>query len=296
MDCCICKSTHIEIEFNLTAEQQILCCLNCGVEFLFPQLNDDELKKLYSENYYKAWGIKGEEENEATKQMKISTFRLRLNLIKKYITKGKILDVGCATGYFLEAAQENGFESYGVEFSEYSSSIAKKKFGDNNVFFGTLEQCNFEDKSFDVITMSDLIEHVRTPAQTLSKAAALLKDDGVIMIMTPDTKTLSNNVMGKRWTHYKQEHFFYFDHSSISYVANLCGLNVVHYERSKKALNIHYLHTQFNVYKHWLFTPLINTLNFFLSKKLAAKNFYFSIGEMVVILKKQTANASNVLK
>lgn len=286
MDCSICQSNNVEIKFNLNADHQILSCLNCGVEFMFPQLNDDELIKLYSENYYQAWGIKGEEENETTKEMKIATFQLRLDLIKRFVKRGVVLDVGCATGYFLEAAKKNNFEPYGVEFSEYSSNIAKKKFGDKNVFFGTLEQCNFSDNSFDVIAMSDLIEHVRIPAQTLSKAAKLLKKEGVIMIMTPDTKSISNNLMVKRWTHYKLEHFYYFNHSSISCVARQCGLEVVHYERSKKALTINYLHTQFNVYKHWLFTPVINIFYAFLPRKISSRIFYFSIGEMVVVLKK----------
>lgn len=286
MDCTICKSTEIEINFNLTEDRQILRCLNCGVECLSPQLSDEQLKILYSENYYRAWGIQGEEENEITKEMKIATFQLRLNLIRQFVSSGKVLDVGCATGYFLEIAKTNNFEPHGVEFSEYSAAIAKKKFGDTNIFLGTLEQCNFENKSFDVIAMSDLIEHVRIPKQTLSKAKELLKEDGVIMIMTPDTKTLSNKLMGKRWTHYKLEHFFYFSQSSIGYLAEQCGLKVLHYERSKKALTINYLHTQFNVYKHWLLTPFINFMYFLLPKKVAAKNFYFSIGEMVVILKK----------
>ncbi len=285
MDCSICESKNVEIKFNITSDRQILCCLSCGVEFLFPQLNEEELTKLYSENYYHAWGIKGEEENETTKKMKMATFQLRLNLIKQFVKKGRVLDVGCATGYFLEAAKENGFEPFGVELSEYSSNISKKKFGAETIFCGTLEQCNFSAKSFDVIAMSDLIEHVRIPSQTLSKAANLLKEDGVIMIMTPDTKTLFNNLMGKRWTHYKLEHFFYFSFSSMHYLAKQCGLKVVHYERSKKALTINYLHTQLNTYKHWLFTPLINSLHAMLPKKFVERIFYFSIGEMVVLLK-----------
>lgn len=289
MNCTVCQSQQVEIKFNLSEDRQVLCCLACGVEFLFPQLNDEELKKLYSENYYRAWGIQGEQENETTKQMKIATFQLRLDLIGKYIGKGKILDIGCATGYFLEAAQKNGYEPFGVELSEYSSSIAKKKFGRASIFHGTIEQCTFENKSFDVITMSDLIEHVRTPLETLAKASVLLKDEGVIMIMTPDTKTFSNNVMGKHWTHYKPEHFFYFSNSSMNYLASQCGLNVAYYERSKKALTINYLHTQFNVYKHWLLTPVINILHALLPKNLITRNFYLSIGEMVVILNKKPA-------
>ena len=134
--------------------------------------------------------------------------------------------------------------------------------------------------------MSDLIEHVRVPAETLTRAAALLTDGGVIMIMTPDTGTLSNKVMGRRWTHYKPEHFFYFNRRSMNWLAEKCGLQVAYYERSRKALNIDYLHTQLNVYRHWLLTPLISTLHRLLPAKMTALNFYFSIGEMVVILKR----------
>jgi SAM-dependent methyltransferase len=287
MNCTVCGSPNVKLKFDLTPDRQIFCCQKCEVEFLFPQLNDEDLKKLYSENYYLAWGISGKEENESTKQMKIATFELRLALINRFVAKGKILDVGCATGYFLEAAKERGYDPYGVEFSEYSSGIAKIKFGKNNVFFGTLEASNFNREMFDVIAMSDLIEHVRIPEETLSKATALLNKNGVIMIMTPDSHSLSNKVMGKKWTHYKLEHFFYFNKPSIHILAEKCGLKVVHFEKSKKALNIEYLHTQYNVYKHWLLTPSVNILHFILPVRLCCKNFYFSIGEMVVILKKK---------
>jgi hypothetical protein len=91
--------------------------------------------------------------------------------------------------------------------------------------------------------------------------------------------------MGRRWTHYKLEHFFYFNRRSINRLATKCGLQVVHYEKSKKALNIDYLYTQLNVYRHWLLTPLINALHKLLPAKMTARNFYFSIGEMVVLLK-----------
>jgi SAM-dependent methyltransferase len=263
-----------------------MVCRNCEIEFIFPQLNEDELKILYSENYYKSWGIAGNKENETTKEMKIATFELRLNLIQQFISTGKILDIGCATGYFLELASKKGFEPYGVEYSDYSASIAQNKFGQQNIFCGTLEQCHFQNNSFDVIAMSDLIEHVRNPIDTLTKASSLLKDNGVIMIMTPDTKTISHLLMGKRWTHYKLEHFFYFNKRAIRCVAKKIGLELAHYEKSKKALTINYLHTQFNVYKHWLLTPLVNLAYSILSKKLSSKVFYISIGEMVVILKK----------
>jgi 2-polyprenyl-3-methyl-5-hydroxy-6-metoxy-1,4-benzoquinol methylase len=276
------------------------------VQFLSPQLSDAELGRLYSENYYAAWGIKGNAENETTRQMKMATFQLRLDTIRRFLRRpagmtisadpgrqpgpsasvatSKILDVGCATGYFLELAQQQGFIPYGVEFSPYSAGIAKKKFGDDKIFEGTLEQFS-ANPSFQVIAMSDLIEHVRNPVATLTTAAQLLTDNGLIMIMTPDTATLSNQLMGRRWTHYKAEHFFYFNRRSMGYLAAKCGLQMLHYERSKKALNIDYLHTQFNVYRHWLLTPVFNFLHRLLPAAANARNFYISIGEMVVILR-----------
>jgi 2-polyprenyl-3-methyl-5-hydroxy-6-metoxy-1,4-benzoquinol methylase len=306
MNCTICGSAPTSIKFTLKNDYQVVHCPVCGVEFLSPQLDDIALDKLYSESYYAAWGIKGDAENETTRQMKKATFQLRLNTIRRFLvgpapgasTGAKILDVGCATGYFLEVAQKEGFDPYGIEFSEYSARIAKKKFGEKNIFKGTLEQLiptdqsgfadhpGFAEHSFRVIAMSDLIEHVRIPAETLSKAKSLLTDDGVIMIMTPDTGTLSNKVMGRKWTHYKLEHFFYFNRRSMKTLAAKCGLQVAYFERSRKALNIDYLHTQLNVYRHWLLTPLVKTLHRLLPAKITALNFYFSIGEMVVILER----------
>jgi 2-polyprenyl-3-methyl-5-hydroxy-6-metoxy-1,4-benzoquinol methylase len=351
MNCTLCGSVQTKAKFTLKNDHQVVYCPNCGVEFLSPQLDDAALDKLYSESYYAAWGIQGDAENETTRQMKKATFQLRLNTIRRFVGAGnishvsgtspelsapqsstgpgisprsqassvigalspaKILDIGCATGYFLEVAQTEGFDPYGIEFSEYSAGIAKKKFGDEKIFKGTLEQLQLTDQSapddhpdfadrpdpadhtgfaehsFQVIAMSDLIEHVRVPAETLTRASALLTDDGVIMIMTPDTGTLSNKVMGRKWTHYKLEHFFYFNRKSIKTLAGNCGLKLAYYERSGKALNIDYLHTQLNVYRHWLLTPFINVLHKLLPARLTALNFYFSIGEMVVILRKQT--------
>jgi SAM-dependent methyltransferase len=284
-NCSLCCSSNIKKKFVLQGNYSVHECKNCSLQFLFPQLNDAELEKLYSESYYSAWGLKGEEENPELKKMKISTFDLRLKLIFEFRKNGNLLDVGCATGYMLEASQEKGFVPYGVELSEYSASIAKKKFGEN-VFKGRLEDSNFPPEFFDVITMFDLLEHVRDPKVTLHKASELLKNDGIIMITTPDTDAFSNLLMGRRWTHYKPEHFFYFNKKSMSLLAKKCKLKIVYSERSKKALNLDYIINQFKRYNHRVFTPLAKFLDKILPGKLKSKNLYLPIGEMTAVLKK----------
>lgn len=286
MICKVCGSKEVRYKFELEKDLGIYACDHCRVLFMDPQLSDEEITRLYSELYYKSWGISGDSENPVSKKMKMDTFLLRLKEIQAYAPSGKVLDIGCATGFFLEAAQSLGYKPYGIELSEYSSRIAKRKFGEEAIFNGKLENSRFEPASFDVIGMFDLIEHVRVPSETLGQAARLLKSNGIIMITTPDSNSLSNKLMGKRWTHYKKEHFYYFNLDSLEYIAAKNGLKIVHSERSKKALNIDYLHTQLNVYKHRLFTPVINVLHSILPKSLTAKNFHISIGEITVVIKK----------
>jgi len=286
MNCPVCHSNHTKLLFQLDASHGVHGCSNCTVQFMWPQLNDEEIKTLYSEKYYASWGISGSSENEDSRQMKIATFLRQLEYIRQFVNSGKALDIGCATGYFLEAAQSQGFDPYGIELSEYSASIAKKKFGNHKIFNGKLEDCDFKPEQFASISMFDLLEHVRSPLQTLTKAAELLDKNGVILVTTPDNSSFSNKLMGKKWTHYKLEHFFYFNSKSLHLLTQQTGLKIAGEWKSKKALNLLYLHTQLNVYKHWLLTPAINFLCFILPAKLVRKNFYISIGEITVAFRK----------
>ncbi|HLI92680.1 MAG TPA: hypothetical protein VKU83_03700, partial [Puia sp.] len=67
-------------------------------------------------------------------------------------------------------------------------------------------------------------------------------------------------------------------------LAERCGLELVYFERCKKALTLDYLHTQFRVYRHWLLTPVVGFLHRLLPARVTGRNFYIRIGVMVVIL------------
>jgi 2-polyprenyl-3-methyl-5-hydroxy-6-metoxy-1,4-benzoquinol methylase len=266
------------------ADFQVELCPECGARFLSPQPSDAFLRQLYSQSYYDAWGM--QEDTGSVRDMKLSTFAHRLALIKRYKTGGSILDVGCATGFFLEAARSDGFTPFGVEFSPYSSALARGKFGAAAVFEGILEDCPFPGESFDVMAMSDLLEHVRDPHALLAKSWELLKDDGVLMIMTPDTSSLTQRLMGANWVHYKTEHLFYFDPQSLSRLADRHGFRVAHREAAKKTLNLAYIYHQFETYRHWLLTPLSRMLRALLPNRMLQAKFNVTIGEMVVLLEK----------
>jgi len=267
--------------------RQVYLCGSCSTKFIWPQPSEDEIRAIYSKNYYDSWGITGEQGDGSVKAMKTATFERRMDLIEKHIKPGKILDIGCACGYFLETAAKRGFTPYGVELSDYSCKIAKESLGEENIFNGTIENAPFDDKSFDAVAMSDLLEHVTNPNKTLSKVRGLLKDGGVIMIMTPDHGSLTAALMGRRWTHYKEEHLFYFNRRALKYILDKNGFKVLEVRSAEKAMNLKYFKTQFNIYTNALITPLVNLAVRLLPERFLSKNFYLPLGEMAVIAVKK---------
>lgn len=284
-NCPICN-WNIKNKYNILFwNYSLYKCNNCSLEFINSQPNNEVLSNIYTENYYKAWWISWYQENEIIKEMKKNTFNLRLTEIIKYKKTWKILDIWCATGFFLEKAQELWFNPYWIELSEYSSKIAKSKFWEDKIYNWTVETANFENKFFDIICMSDLMEHVTNPIDVINKCYNLLTDDGIIMIMTPDTNSFTAKFMWKYWSQYKLEHLFYFNKTSLL-ILLWNKFIILNDMKAYKFLNLNYFYTQFIVYKNAIITPIIKFFKFILPNSLLNYNFKITLWEKVWILKK----------
>lgn len=173
--CMLCDySGNMKIK-SVKEKRPIIQCPKCSFQFMDPFPTADEIEKIYSQDYFASWGI-GDGETKEVAEMKKSTFRHILKGILPYVNSGKILDVGTATGFLLEEAQKIGFDVYGVEISEYASSIAKSKFGADRIYNGILQEVTFEKASFDLLTMCDVIEHVSDPIDLMISANKLIKN------------------------------------------------------------------------------------------------------------------------
>lgn len=172
-------------------------CPRCGFLFVHP-LPESSLD-IYTEDYFAgASGGHGYVEYDRDKQAMIPSFERYLDLIEKaYGKKGRMLDIGAATGFFLDLARKRGWESVGVEPSDHAASLGRGKGID--VRTGTLDTFEAPDHSFDVITLWDVIEHVPDPRETLRQARRLLRPGGIIAINTPDADSLWARVMGMQW-------------------------------------------------------------------------------------------------
>jgi len=119
----------------------------------------------------------------------------------------ELLDVGAGSGMFVEVANERGFQAIGVEPSRYLSGIAQEM--KLPVHYGTAEDLQ-EKKTFDVITMIDVIEHVDDPIALLQTCHGLLREGGVLLVITPDCTSIAAKLFKWKWWHYRIAHISYF--------------------------------------------------------------------------------------
>lgn len=161
----------------------------------------------------------------------------RLNEITKNITSGKLLDIGCALGYFLDKAKERGFETHGVEISNYGYQESNKK---HLVFKGNFETIQLRD-SYDVITMWYVIEHFQQILPILKKISAFQSTGGLLALSTPNAKGLigrfSPNIF---FQDSPTDHYYLFDPKSLKKAFEFVGYKLIkikytgiHYNRFK---------------------------------------------------------------
>ncbi|MFN0277447.1 MAG: class I SAM-dependent methyltransferase [Pyrinomonadaceae bacterium] len=115
-----------------------------------------------------------------------------------YRKTNHLLDIGFGSGTILDEAQNQGWDAFGTEVSKTAFDHLKKR--GHHVFHGTLWSAGFEDDFFDVVTASEILEHLPEPAQELREIARILRPGGLFWATTPSAKSLSFRLMKEKWT------------------------------------------------------------------------------------------------
>ena len=192
MLCNLCMSSLVS-SYAVFENYTLMKCQSCGL--LFTDHQSVKQSSLYSKDYFSGVHANffadctiGYEEKIAMSG-KLQNFHTVLKKIKHIKPEGTFLDVGSATGIFLDMAQKEGYAVVGVDVSEYACTYAREHFG-IDARCGKLEDLRLKEKQFDVITMWDLLEHVPDPRAFLHEVRRLLKDDGVMFILTVNDSSL----------------------------------------------------------------------------------------------------------
>ena len=206
--CVVCNESNSEI---LYPSLKISRC-RCGHIYYTGGLGKEDIRTLYIEGYFKG-GEYADYKND--KNVIQRNFRNRLKVVKRYLSNGKLLEIGSAYGFFLDLAREN-FDVMGYEIcskaAEHARSQLKLDVRDTDFV-----KENLGNKIFDIVCLYDCIEHLLFPQLYIEKINTVLKIGGYLFITTGDIGSLLPRIQGKAWRLiHPPTHVHYFSRKSIS--------------------------------------------------------------------------------
>ncbi|MGH2541897.1 MAG: class I SAM-dependent methyltransferase [Ardenticatenaceae bacterium] len=174
-------------------------CCACDHIYQNPRPSVEEIGKYYPEDYAPFFlAIEDEPHWWSRLSRRYGRYR-RCHAVHVAAKRaGRLLDVGCATGIFLEGMRRFGWDVQGVEPSSYAARYARERFG-LPVFEGHLEEAPLQARSFDVITLWDVLEHVHEPREVLARIHELLRAGGLLVMSLPNPDSLEARLFGRYW-------------------------------------------------------------------------------------------------
>jgi SAM-dependent methyltransferase len=272
-------------------------CDRCGLIYQNPRPTQEELAKYYPDEYEPYYQELSE--NRITKKVNRYGIEKRCRLVNTLPNRskgGRLLDVGCSTGIFLDFIRQSGsWEVKGIEVSEYAATVAREKY-QLDVFTGTLDEARFPSAFFDVVTLWDVLEHLPDPMGTLAEISRITKSDGYLMIRIPHLDSLDAKLFGPSWAGLDlPRHYYVFSKQKINLFLSKNG-----YKIHKISGGIGNYPTFVLSIRFWLTNhavglgkrnKIISFLNHPLSKIATAPFFYlygsFLLGSEIIVIAKK---------
>ena len=231
VDCHLCGSRERRLKFK-EGPFAVVTCTRCDLTYVTPRLVDRALlDQVYDEGYWRSDAPKdrGYGDYRSDAPLYLATYRRRMRVVRRHFPRpGRVLDVGCAAGYFLSVMQENGWKVTGLEPSDAIRPQAEERLGRENVRAGLLGQVDLPAGGFDLITMWDVIEHIPDAVGAAREVRRHLAPGGKFLIETQDVRSLAARVLGRRWQHYKHaEHIYHFHRRTMADLLGRAGFRVL---------------------------------------------------------------------
>lgn len=242
--CRLCGSPRHELLYRLVDDAiplpggarplEIHRCRACRLIFAVLGQDEIDMEELYEAWWNTMWG----RACERSMARALGYAAAQAAYVETLASPGRLLDVGCGNGLFLEAASARGWEVAGVELSAPAAAEARRRVGER-VSLGTLEDAKFSEDAFDVVTLWEVIEHVPHPVRLLSEIRRVLRPGGMLLLSTPNADSLFHR--GARWSYlltlgqwsfparriYFSGHLFYFTGQTLTAALSKAGFSEV---------------------------------------------------------------------
>jgi len=200
-------------------------CSSCGLIYLNPRPTQTELPEYYPGDY-EAYYLTDGKAQSLDEWHILRALRMQLDFVEKYaLNRGKLLDVGCATGNFMKTAQDRGWQVTGVELIESAAQIARQHYG-LDVKTGSVESTSLPETYFDLITLWDVLEHLPSPQEAMKRIHQLLKPGGLVIFSIPNLVSFDRYLFGENWIGWDApRHFNMFTETTIKRLFDQTGFD-----------------------------------------------------------------------
>ncbi len=207
-------------------------CRECTFVFSNPTLRQEDVQEFYSQLEDREYSTEAEGRGR--------NFRTIIKRLAKLDPPGRrLLDIGAASGIFLNLARAAGYGITGIEPSAFLVQEAGQLYN-IDLLKGTIDDLEPAQK-FSLITCLDILEHVVDPADFMNQVGRRLEPRGIVVIVTPDVDSLAARVMGRRWWHYRIAHLNFFNLKSLQALLLPNGFSIIRKRRYTWNFSFFYL-------------------------------------------------------
>ncbi len=230
MLCPICEHSDAE-PVSVKGGFTLVRCRACRTVFVHPMPSAETLQAHYQNPaYFEGDESLGYRSYADLERALAPHFRRRMaNVTRQVDTPGRLLDFGCAAGYFLEIARAYGWQVAGVELAQDMAQEASRRL--DLPIVSSLDQLTTD--CFDAITLWDVIEHLPAPVTQLERLYARLHPGGLLMLSTPNAGHWQAIREVDTWIHYRPpSHLALFTSDSLMHALRRAGFEHIAISRT----------------------------------------------------------------
>lgn len=238
----------------------------------------EEINGYYEQGYHDYW--QNDSVFNSVCSMKETTAAFYLWEVAQYTSRGALLDIGCSFGQLLLVARRLGFDTLGLELSSEAIAFARK--AGLTVIDKPIHLAGLRERSFNAITMIDVIEHVSAPIPFMEEVARCIETGGSLLLVTPDIGSVPARILGNLWSHHQREHLCYYSPSSMQCLLEKSGFSVKTMKAGRKALTVGYILNHLRVFTGGAVGRLAHGVERMLPQAVLSHVLWFRTGLMTI--------------
>ncbi len=224
--CPLCPEGTPAAPYHEEAGYQAVQCSGCGLVYVTPRPGEDEMKRLYE----------GQDTHIdvaaqiAKRHRKRAESRAALEVLSRYATGGRLLEIGIGAGYFLDEARRRGFDVEGLDINAHFARFAREALG-LRVTEGTLRSAPLEPGVYDVVFHRNVLSHLAYPVAEIARMGELLRAGGVMLFETGNVAELPGESFRGTDALALPDHLFHFSEATLRRLLHRTGFDCLEVRR-----------------------------------------------------------------